>query len=59
MVCATPNPTPAIAPIRHEKTFSKKLKKGVDETGILLYTKQVVSDESSKRQQNLTNSRIV
>ena len=48
MVCATPNPTPAIAPIRPEKTFSKKLKKGVDETGILLYTKQVVSDESSK-----------
>ena len=31
-----------------KKLFAKKLKKGVDETGILLYTKQVVSDESSK-----------
>nr|WP_270384059.1 MULTISPECIES: hypothetical protein [unclassified Butyricicoccus] len=36
------------APIRPEKTFSKKFEKRVDETGILLYTKQVVSDESSK-----------
>ena len=34
--------------IRPEKTFSKKFEKRVDETGILLYTKQVVSDESSK-----------
>ena len=34
--------------IRPEKTFSKKLKKRVDETVILLYTKQVVSDETSK-----------
>ena len=33
--------------------------KRVDESRILIYTKQVVSDESSKRQQNLTNSRIV
>ena len=33
--------------------------KRVDEFRILIYTKQVVSDESSKRQQNLTNSRIV
>ena len=31
-----------------KKLFQKNLKKGVDETGILLYTKQVVSDESSK-----------
>ena len=36
------------APIRPEKTFSKNFEKRVDETGILLYTKQVVSDESSK-----------
>ena len=34
--------------IRPEKTFSKNFEKRVDETGILLYTKQVVSDESSK-----------
>ena len=34
--------------IRPQKTFSKKFEKRVDETGILLYTKQVVSDESSK-----------
>ena len=34
--------------IRPQKTFSKKFEKWVDETGILLYTKQVVSDESSK-----------
>ena len=47
------------APIRPEKTFSKKFEKRVDETGILLYTKQVVSDESSKTTTNLTNSRIV
>jgi len=38
---------------------AKNFEKRVDETGILLYTKQVVSDESSKRQPNLTNSRIV
>ena len=31
-----------------KKLFQKNLKKRVDETGILLYTKQVVSDESSK-----------
>ncbi|WP_270580102.1 hypothetical protein [Butyricicoccus sp. OF27-2pH9A] len=46
------------APIRPEKTFSKKFEKRVDETGILLYTKQVVSDESSKNDNNLTRWRV-
>ena len=31
-----------------KKLFQKNFEKRVDETGILLYTKQVVSDESSK-----------
>ena len=46
----------AVAPFRKNFNFFEK---GVDESRILIYTKQVVSDESSKRQQNLTNSRIV
>ena len=32
--------------IRPQKTFSKKFEKRVDETGILLYTKQVVSERA-------------
>ena len=36
------------AQIRPQKIFSKIFQKGVDETAILLYTKQVVSDETSK-----------
>ena len=41
------------------KKFLIFFEKRVDESRILIYTKQVVSDKSSKRQQNLTNSRIV
>ena len=41
------------------KKFLIFFEKRVDESRILIYTKQVVSDESSKRQRNLTNSRIV
>ena len=32
--------------IRPQKTFSKNFEKRVDETGILLYTKQVVSERA-------------